>query len=375
MQKKLFFVVALFWTPLTFCQQSGKHSIQVQLNRNVELLGFVYFLGYEGNQSETDLTYSIEKKKRYAYGLSLYQQYKTYKNSKPLSVIVGFAENIWLDYLISLLIQLEDFPYARLSNQVDEKYYLRFSPANDPVEARHNVSLFIDAMNKLYREVDFDKYFSRYQKKYENAITQVKNSLPDKRFIPAMENFYGQSMDYYFLIPSLTIPAGMGFGVKYSLADTIRAFHVFGTFGLQHFADDTDLDMGFNDRTHLLELSTHEFGHSFVNQAVDKVPEELIAKTEKLFEPIKSAMSNQGYTGWKACLYEHFVRAGEVMIARNLGNISEAERLKTNYIEDRKFVYLPVILEEFEIYNKSKLYSYTQTVENAMRKLFKKVSE
>ena len=68
----------------------------------------------------------------------------------------------------------------------------------------------------------------------------------------------------------------------------------------------------------LVAVIIHEFGHSFVNPVVDSIPPVDISKTERLFEPIKSAMEKQGYNTWKTCLYEHFVRAGEVVIAKLL---------------------------------------------------------
>jgi hypothetical protein len=73
------------------------------------------------------------------------------------------------------------------------------------------------------------------------------------------------------------------------------------------------------------------------------LPEDLITQTEKLFEPIRNDMTRQNYTQWKHCVYEHFVRAGEVLIARKLGNTKDAEELQKYYIEDRKFIYLPVL--------------------------------
>ncbi len=310
-----------------------------------------------------------------ATGLVYTDNTKPTRTGKHLAVVVAFAENIWLDYLIHLLIQLDNFPNAKLKDEIRESAYLRFSAKRDPEEARKNAALFIEAMNQLYREVDFDTYFRQNQNKYANALAQVEKGLPDKRFIPALEDFYGQRFDRYTLVPSLTIPTGMGFGVSYTVQDKTPIFHVFGPFGLQNFSNESNLDMGFDDRKHLLELSTHEFGHSFVNPAIDQLPPELITGTETLFIPIQSDMANQGYTRWKACLYEHFVRAGEIVIAQNLGNHADAQRLRTHYIEDRKFIYLPAIVEELEMYNKTRTRSYQQVVETAMRKLLKTVPE
>eukprot|EP01098_Paradermamoeba_levis_P014208 TRINITY_DN6721_c0_g1_i1.p1 TRINITY_DN6721_c0_g1~~TRINITY_DN6721_c0_g1_i1.p1 ORF type:complete len:387 (-),score=-15.84 TRINITY_DN6721_c0_g1_i1:34-1194(-) len=381
MRTTILSTIVMFWAVCAVHSQPNSQTsnpsrrIQVQINKNVELLGFVYFLGYEGRELESNdelLTgRSIRKKDWYGYGLNLYRQYKTYEGSRHLEVAVGFAQDIWLDYFINLLLQLDDFPNAALPDELDEKYYIRFSPTRDTKEAKKNAAIFIDALNQLYNEVNFDEYLKRNQKKYANALAQVQKEMPSERFIPTMENFYGQQFDTYTIMPSLTIPTGMGFGFRYTVANKKKAVHVCGSFGLQSFTDESKLDMGFADKKHLLELSTHEFGHPFVNPALDQAPQELIKETEKLFEPIKSVMANQGYTQWKACLCEHFVRAGEIVIAQNLGNVADAQRLKDQYINERKFIYLPLILDELATYNKKRTNSYQQTVEIALRKLEK----
>jgi hypothetical protein len=127
--------------------------------------------------------------------------------------------------------------------------------------------------------------------------------------------------------------------------------------------------MGFDNRERLNELSAHEFGHSFVNPVIDEVPTELISRTEKLFESIKLSMSDQGYNTWKVCLYEHFVRAGEIYIWNKLGKIETSNRLKQEYINNRNFIFIPKILVELENYDKGEHSSYLETVKKSLEKL------
>jgi hypothetical protein len=86
-------------------------------------------------------------------------------------------------------------------------------------------------------------------------------------------------------------------------------------------------------------------------------------------------MEDQGYPSWKYCLYEHFVRASEVVIARNMGYLKEAAGLQKHYIEDRKFIYLPLIIEQLTRYNQNKNISYQEAVMQAMEKLKTKATE
>lgn len=354
---------------------SGK-SIKVEINKNVELLGFAYFLVFEGKDLENSNEIvavngeQISEKDWYSYGFEFYQKYKSFSENKNLAKAFEIADHLWLDYIISLLVQLDDFPNAILSENIEENYFIRFSKREDMKEAKENVAAFLDGLNQFYAEVDFDSYLSASEVYYDNVRKQVEERLPADNFIPTMEKFYQKEFDSYTLIPSLTIPTGMGFGIRYSSAGKMKIYNVFGALALQSFKDKSQLlDMGFGNEDRLRELSTHEFGHSFVNPVIDQIPRELIDESEKLFDPIKNDMTGQNYGNWKSCLYEHFVRAGEVIIARNLGNTEDAENLKKWYIEGRKFIYLPIIIEELEDYNKSQKITYKQAVKDTMKKL------
>lgn len=353
-----------------FSRPEGR-EIAVTIHKNVELLGFVYFLGYLGPEleNEADAESRSRDLQKYAYGYHLYQQYKRYAGSANLATITGLAGDMGTDYFISLFVQLDDFPDATLRDDITESYYIRFSPTQNPAEARQNAARLIDAMNKLYREVNFDGYLQENRPKYEHALAQVKTRLPARTFIPALEKFYGHSFSSYTLIPSLTLPAGMGFGVRHARNGQTHIFNAFGPFHSQAFGDESQLDMGFADEGRLRELSTHEFGHSFVNPIIDQLPAELITQTGRLYEPIKDAMTRQAYNNWKSCLYEHFVRAGEIILALNLGKRDDAERLRQDYEEKRQFIYLPLLVNELQKYNQGNVPSYLEAVRAAMKKL------
>jgi hypothetical protein len=122
--------------------------------------------------------------------------------------------------------------------------------------------------------------------------------------------------------------------------------------------------MGFSDEERLLELTTHEFGHSFVNPIIYGLSPEVLKQTESLFTPIKEDMKKQAYTTWSICLAEHFVRAGEIIIAKRMGNMRGAEELKTHYITNRKFIYLPEIIKHLESGDKPYPQGVKQALEN-----------
>lgn len=69
-----------------------------------------------------------------------------------------------------------------------------------------------------------------------------------------------------------------------------------------------------------------------------------------MLAPIKEPMKKQGYTDWPTCLSEHIVRLGEIRIAERMGLHQESERLRQLYIQDKKFIYLPHLLETIKRY-------------------------
>jgi len=375
--RKAIFILLFCNLSVTLSAQAsvGSKKLTIDVNYNAELLGLAYFISFEGVDIESKTVEinakNIPKKEWHKYGFYIYEKYKKYATSENLAKSFAVADHLWLDSILYLLIQVNDFPNARLTADIDVKYFINFSKKKDTAEAKQNARIFLDGLNNFYNEINFKKYISDTKLFYSAALNQVKSNLPKNDFIKGMETFYGRNFRNYTLVPSLTIPKGMGFGLNYSRNGTTTLLNVFGGFDDQTFQQPDALDLGFGNLQRLQELSIHEFGHSFVNPIIDAIPQTEIYDTERLFERIKSAMEKQGYNSWKACLYEHFVRAGEVVIAKLLGDTAGSQRLRTNYIDNRSFIYLPAIITELENYNKKNI-KYYDAVINAMTELKQK---
>jgi hypothetical protein len=368
-------IKTLLLTILCTPSLSAHDKLKIQINKNVELLGLAYFIGFEGEGIESKTVEiggnKMLKKDWHSYGFMLYEKYKRYATSENLGKSFSVADHLWLDYLIAFLLQVDEAPNAKLTDDIDPSYYINFSKKKDINEAKQNASLFLEGLNAFYKEVNFDQYLSDSKIYYDKSIEEIKSALPRQDFIGTMEKFYKVKFDNYALVPSLTIPKGMGFGLKYTLNNKTNVFNVFGAFDFQIFNDTSNLKMGFGNEQKLRELSVHEFGHSFVNPVVGKLPDATFKKTEKLFDPLKEKMEKQGYSTWKVCLYEHFVRAGEIFISEKLGDKAGAEKLKKEYEQDRQFKYIPLIIPELKKFDKGKYKTYYEAVEKAMNELTK----
>jgi len=96
-------------------------KLRIEINKNVELLGIGYFIGFEGVDIETKTVEingkKIPKKDWHNYGFWIFQKYKSFGTSENLGKSFAVAEHLWLDYLISLLLQVDDFPHQFLKDQ------------------------------------------------------------------------------------------------------------------------------------------------------------------------------------------------------------------------------------------------------------------
>lgn len=375
MMKNIILIIGLLLTSIQSNQhyslESGK--VEIKINKNIELLGLAYFIGFEGVDIEEKTVevngITMLKKEWHNYGFKIYNDYKSYASSEYLARSFAVADHLWLDYINAFLLQVDDVPNAKLTNSVDEKYYINFSKEKNVGEAKKNAEIFLKGLNSFSEEIEFESYLINSKKYYIKVIEEIEGGLPDTAFIEAMESFYNKSFDKYLLVPSLTIPKGMGFAVNNINNGEREVYNIFGALGFQEFVDEENLKMGFTDKEKLRELSVHEFGHSFVNPIIVKLPDTLFTETEHLFEPLKTVMSKQGYNTWKACVYEHFVRAGEIIIAEKLGNKESAQKLFVDYNEKRQFKYLTQVINELRKYDDGEYKSYYEAVEKAMNAL------
>jgi hypothetical protein len=345
---------------------------EVKFNKNVEFLGFAYFVGFEGNEIEKANKSQlfggkiVSERERYRYGFRFYEQYKHHAENPDLEAAVDIASHLWLDYIIELLLQVDDFPRATLPKTIKSAYYRQFSEEGNVAEGKQYAVAFLNHLNAFYETVDFDQHLKNQAIYYKNALLEVQKNVPNAAVLDEMEQLYGQKLGTYTLVPSLTIPSGMGFGVGFETKGKKAAFNVFGAFELQNLDDTTQLNTGFDSPRDVQDKSVHEFGHSFVNHVIDAVPAPIISSKMALYEPIRQQMSAISYPNWKICLYEHFVRAGEVVIARRLGQPQSAEALYKYHHDELGFVYLPQIIQALE---KNSQKSYSKLVADIIQNL------
>jgi 6-pyruvoyl-tetrahydropterin synthase len=349
MQKLIFSLAALLlMNQQLAARQADTSRIQVSFNPNLELLGLAYTIVYENPDNDRFDTTDPN----WRYGRWLVDEYGRFGESETLDQLLPEIEHLWISDFIPLLLAINDFPNASYPENFDVNQILSFSVEKDTAEAKQIAEWFIAGMNKFYKEVSFGKYLQKTKRFYEAALAEVSANIPSEKVIMAMEAYYGTSFSRYTYSTSLTLPPGMGF------AGSVDGgiFNFFTARGQQNL---DEMVMGFADAEWLVDYTLHEFGHSFVNPVFDNVSKESLTLTEHLYAPVKQAMISQNYIDWPSCLDEHFVRAGEVMVARQMGDSARANRLIQDYVDNRQFIYLPAILDELTMARQNNL-SYVE---------------
>ncbi len=327
-------------------------NINVAVNPNIELFGLMMEMDNAPDFIASKDSVEIKGRKCmwkdwYALAIKNYARFKSFDSCSMMQQYRQcISRSLYNDFFIRLLLETPHVPHADLTDKIDDDVILPFSVKGNLEDAKKEASSFLKAFNQFYQDTHFDGYLKEYEPYLTAIIEQVQKNLPPTEFISVMEHFYHKSFTGYYFTPSFTVLPTMGFGKTHKKTNSI--YNTFGPFSFIVF-DSQPPDPGFDFPEQIRNLSVHEFGHSFVNPAIDKLPAELLKSTERLYEPIRETMSRHAYTQWTMCLYEHFVKAGEILISRYMGQKDEAEKMLTSFVNDG-FIYLPFILKEFKEY-------------------------
>ncbi|WP_431291963.1 DUF4932 domain-containing protein [Pedobacter sp. P26] len=313
-----------------------KKDIRIIYKKNIELLALSYLLAnYE------DFTDFSNKppifKDLYALTSKIAFEFKPFLNSKNLNLIKTYLDRDFYLHYSNFILSLDDFPNAKVTSVTDITHF----------KSKEDAERFVTAFNDFFMEVNFQDFLTRYTPYYKKMTEEVALNLPKENFISEMENYFGKSVPEYILYPSLTLPFSSGFAVgdKNTIGNIFASFNQPGEIN-----DVAKLNLGYSNALSLRTICIHEFGHSFVNPAVDLADQNIIQAKAFLFDPIKDKMTQEGYNQWKICLYEHVNRANEVIMARHLGDEAKANDILKDNIENRTFIYLPQVIEKLEFW-------------------------
>jgi len=347
-------------------------KVQVVTKRNIELYGLMMVLddGPDVLRQKDTMLFDGRRAVSAQWYAVVPRNYEKYKRLDTCRIMTMYrkmeTEGYFYDFFVGFLLQVDDVPFARLNNNTGKQLIARFAPKGDTAEARQKATDFLNALNDFCRAADFDGYLADNKQYYDVAQATVEHNTPAGDFLPTMEHYYRKQFNQYTLVPSLNVFTGMGFGILNHSTRSI--YNAFGPFSFQNY-DAAHPDMGFDYPEKIRALAVHEFGHSFANPAIDSLPASLLEQTAYLYEPIKEPMKKQAYTAWVMSLYEHLVRAGEVIVAEKIGDSARAVKSMQDNVNNG-FIYLPFMVQELKKWDKNPAgVSFNEAVLQMMLKL------
>ena len=360
---KIFVFVLMFvlQTALSQPYQNGaaRPPVTVKFSKNVELFGLILHIDNGPDLLSNHDSVTIENKRttwQHWYQLLImnYKRYRAFSDAPVIKLYRKYSkEGYFNDQFIKFLLQTEEVPFAVIRKDTDSSFIAAFSTRRDYREGERLAKEFLKSFNSFYASVKFEKYLAENKRMYDLSVSDVRKHVSSMGFIDLMETFYQKKFDSYIMVPSVNTLPTQGFGVSHLKLN--RVYNVFGPFSFQSYKPDS-LVSGFDYPERIDGLSIHEFGHSFVNPLIDLVPQSLIDSTEYLFREIEEVMKRQAYPSWKISLYEHFVRAGEVIIATKMGKDDEASAGLSSNIQ-KGYKYLPFIVDQLKEYDRMEIQS------------------
>lgn len=218
---------------------------------------------------------------------------------------------------------------------------------------RARVDTYLRQVVAFFRDAKVGAFLDAHRAAYDRAEQEVLRLAPDSSLISAMERYFGDRLERYTIVPTLTHPPHGNVGARLACGEEAGCRSAFFMVGARVSVPEPALmageAAGFYDATdpeasrrYVSDLALHEFGHAFVNPHLEQ-PElrEAIEEHAGLMGPVRDRMAPQAYTAWFAVAIEHVLRTTEVRVALSVGDTARAERLRDEYVGDRAFVYLP----------------------------------
>lgn len=342
--KKIFLLLIIAIT-FSCSDKQTKKNIIVKSDRNIITLSICFEIANKGFWNFPFDDYQPMKK----LARDKFEQFQDHEAIHLIDSLVD--KGFWLDAMVEVMLKSTPLPNAELQYNLEESTLKRLSENKN--EAQLLVNKFITSLNNFYIDTKMAEFFNENESYLESVNLEVSKNLPDENFVRAMEDYYRKENESYTLIPIPTLYHTMGFGKRINADIGYKVFNVFGPLIVTK--DSLDFGFGFDNAKEIDELTVHEFGHSFINPILDLSENtEIIDAYENLFDPIKNEMKSQGYGSWRSCVAEHFVRLGEIRISYKLGDSVRAERLRDEYVNNRKFIYIPHLEQEILNYEENR---------------------
>jgi hypothetical protein len=304
----------------------------------------------------------------------VYYAYETFKNRNNTSVAKQMAKLIdtiisskvgGQDQIFYALVHAETFPKKGF---IAPYVFHNDNLSNATNEYINNeILLLIEALRKYYIKNNVARFLAEYNDFYEGCMQEIFTGIPTNISL-TMEDYYrtATSTNEYavFIVPTRAFSKGEwqanACTLKYKNGIVKKIQFLSSSYVEVPLSENGNYTkFGFGDNEWLQDMLVHEYGHTFCD--FDSITNVNLKKSAFLFSgKWEEGMKPIGYYTWDVCVNEHVVRTSEIRIAEKTGDTTKAIRLRKSYINDKKFIFIPLLENKFLEYenNESKYPSF-----------------
>ena len=375
-------ILGIFYISVAQLSEKLSKKVILSVNTNIETYFFAEKLAVEhiGNYvfSNKDINYTHQP--IVYYGLKQFMIWKESPVILRISEILKQLRDTQYDNQPQLIFLLyrNQFPKTGYRWAIPEEF-LSSAKQTYPGSTKLFYEL-TDSLMSFYKQANVQEFVDKNLFFYKGALAEAKKYINVKR-IPYMEKWYGQKFDEYqiFLMQGMPISPGednfRAFGPTLKNGKRNIATMVFSTSVELPFLSSLNdyKKFGFDNKDVVTLLTTHEFGHSFVNPYIENITSEIATDTALFTTSLRKSLEDSYISSWKEYITEHIVRLGEIRIAKLMGDITEETRLR-EYHTKLGFILIPLLERKIAEYETNRLQfpifaSYLPNLYQTIRKL------
>lgn len=285
------------WAPISLKDSSGQ--VYVEIRPELELLA-----GVLSQTSWMEQAGPAGAGNRYFRELKAF--FEPYKEHKAIALAERLTRRgFTYDAPPNFILSLGPLPALPPVNGYSE-YLLKRAGGKRELEN------FRQALVKLAAEADFLQFYQQQKPYLEELLVSSTAGFDGHKILTWLQEFFGAKGDEYHLVLAPAFFPGGGYGATIETKDgKTLVYQIIRDFGQ---SEDTPQ---FGDVHNLEQLSLHEWGHSFVNPALEKYSRQVKA-LDKLFAPVKERMAQMAYPRSEIFFNEQVLRAACLLGTKEL---------------------------------------------------------
>jgi hypothetical protein len=216
---------------------------------------------------------------------------------------------------------------------------------------------FRQALVDLAAESRFAAFYQQHRPYLEKILSSNTYDFNGDKVVTWLQEFFGTKGDqYHLLLAPAFFPAG-GYAATVNTNDGKK--HIYEIIRANA---ESKKEPEFLQGRALEALSLHEWGHSFVNPALDQYPSPMQG-LEDLFNPVKEIMAKKAYGQIDIFFHEQVLRAVVILAAESIYKIYDCQKMIDNE-QNEGFYLTQFTLKQLRFYQKNwaKYPSFTEFV-------------